>query len=383
MAHAVEHCDAGAAGVDRVVDGVAGDLVGRFQGGGDGDRVAGEGQRREQGPLHLGGQAHLAGAAQPDDGVAVHGLGHDQFGGQRGEAAQPGQQLGVGEGLRVGDDRQHAEPLAAVEQGQPDPLLAVGQVLGEGLHVLVGATGDGAVDRQRAGPLVDAGAVRPEERHQDLLLQVGQVDQGAVHAEPAAVQGQQPGKLVLGEQVRGSQQLADDLLAGAARLGDVHGQRRGLVGGHRRHATGPGRLGAGARAVRIAASVSTAEVVREFPPDARAVGPARRFLRQALQDQLGDDPGSDLADLLLMVANELATNAVLHARTEFTVRLVVAPDLVRVEVADDNSRSWPCLAPADATSGRGWAIVDGSGLDGASTDTAAAKPSGSRPCAPR
>lgn len=108
----------------------------------------------------------------------------------------------------------------------------------------------------------------------------------------------------------------------------------------------------------------TAEVAREFPPDARAVGQARRFLRQALQDQLGDDPGSDLADLLLMVANELATNAVLHARTEFTVRLVVAPDLVRVEVADDNSRTpQPCLAPADATSGRGLAIVDGSGLD--------------------
>lgn len=107
-----------------------------------------------------------------------------------------------------------------------------------------------------------------------------------------------------------------------------------------------------------------AAVAREFAPDAPAVAQARRFLRQALQDQLGEDPGSDLADTLLMAANELSTNAVMHARTEFTVRLVVGPDLVRVEVTDENSRvPQPCLAPMDATSGRGLAIVDGSGLD--------------------
>jgi len=109
--------------------------------------------------------------------------------------------------------------------------------------------------------------------------------------------------------------------------------------------------------------VTAAEVSREFEPDTLAVSQARRFLRQALQDLLGDDDGSELADTLLMAANELTTNAVLHARTEFVVRVVVDAVRVRVEVTDGNSRvPQPCLAPADATSGRGLAIIDGSGL---------------------
>ena len=105
------------------------------------------------------------------------------------------------------------------------------------------------------------------------------------------------------------------------------------------------------------------DVAREFAPDTSAVAQARRFLRQALQDHLGEDTDIDLADTLLLAANELATNAVLHARTEFTVRLLVDSAGVRVEVSDENSRTpQPCLAPADATSGRGMAIIDGSGL---------------------
>jgi len=109
--------------------------------------------------------------------------------------------------------------------------------------------------------------------------------------------------------------------------------------------------------------VTAADVSREFGPDALAVSQARRFLRQALQDLLGDDDGSELADTLLMAANELTTNAVLHARTEFVVRVAVDAVHVRVEVTDANSRvPQPGLAPADATSGRGLAIIDGSGL---------------------
>ena len=109
--------------------------------------------------------------------------------------------------------------------------------------------------------------------------------------------------------------------------------------------------------------VTAAELSREFEPDALAVSQARRFLRQALQDLLGDDDGSELADTLLMAANELTTNAVLHARTEFVVRVAVDAAHVRVEVTDGNSRvPQPYLAPPDATSGRGLAIIDGSGL---------------------
>lgn len=64
-----------------------------------------------------------------------------------------------------------------------------------------------------------------------------------------------------------------------------------------------------------------------------------------------------------MAANEFATNAVLHARTNFTVQVRDDGVVVRIEISDRNSRMpQPCLTPADATSGRGLAIVGGSGL---------------------
>jgi anti-sigma regulatory factor (Ser/Thr protein kinase) len=109
--------------------------------------------------------------------------------------------------------------------------------------------------------------------------------------------------------------------------------------------------------------LTDAIVAERFRPDPQAVSDARRFLRRALQDVEAGPVGDDVVDLLVMAANELAVNAVLHARTEFTVRVLVDLDRVRVEVSDGNTRMpQPCLAPADATSGRGLAIVDGSGL---------------------
>ncbi len=83
--------------------------------------------------------------------------------------------------------------------------------------MLVGTAGDGAVDGQRPARLAGARAVRADERHQDLLLQVGQVD--AVEAEAAAVCGQHVGRLVRCEQVRGGQQPVDELLAATTRPG--------------------------------------------------------------------------------------------------------------------------------------------------------------------
>lgn len=90
---------------------------------------------------------------------------------------------------------------------------------------------------------------------------------------------------------------------------------------------------------------------------------ARGFLRSALSDLGLTETSGDLIDLLVMAANELATNAVLHARTEFTIRVLADPIRVRVEVSDANPRMpQPSPAPAHATSGRGLAIIDGSGL---------------------
>ena len=104
-------------------------------------------------------------------------------------------------------------------------------------------------------------------------------------------------------------------------------------------------------------------VVEEFQPHPSAVTAARGFLRSALRDLGLDETSSDLIDLLVMAVNELATNAVLHARTEFTIRVLADQTWVRVEVGDANPRMpQPYPATAHATSGRGLAIIDASGL---------------------
>jgi anti-sigma regulatory factor (Ser/Thr protein kinase) len=109
--------------------------------------------------------------------------------------------------------------------------------------------------------------------------------------------------------------------------------------------------------------MASTEVLQEFSPEPPAASHARRFLRGAL-GALTDEDGGDLVDSVVMAANELITNAVLHGRTDFSVRVLIDDDVVRVEVSDENSRlPQPCLAPSDATSGRGLALVDGSGLD--------------------
>jgi anti-sigma regulatory factor (Ser/Thr protein kinase) len=103
-------------------------------------------------------------------------------------------------------------------------------------------------------------------------------------------------------------------------------------------------------------------VAQRFRPDPQAVSAARRFLRRALTAIEGG-PAGDLVQTLVMAAKELTTNAVLHARTEFTVRVIINAYRVRVEISDGNTRMpQPCLTPAHATSGRGLALVDGSGL---------------------
>lgn len=107
---------------------------------------------------------------------------------------------------------------------------------------------------------------------------------------------------------------------------------------------------------------SPEQALARFRPEPVAVSAARRFVRAAL-GKLGPAPAGDVVDALVMAANELATNAVLHARTEFTVRVLADRARVRIEVGDGNTRMpRACLTPADATSGRGLAIVDGSGL---------------------
>jgi anti-sigma regulatory factor (Ser/Thr protein kinase) len=91
-----------------------------------------------------------------------------------------------------------------------------------------------------------------------------------------------------------------------------------------------------------------------LPADAASVRAARRFVRESLAD-IGAGAASEEAET---VVSELATNAVLHARTPFTIEVSRDSDTVRVSVLD--------LSPAmprtrdygnDATTGRGMRLV--------------------------
>src|SRR5688572_23646699 len=81
-----------------------------------------------------------------------------------------------------------------------------------------------------------------------------------------------------------------------------------------------------------------------------------RSARDVVAERVGDHPRSDQ---LLLCVSEIVTNAIIHTRSAPTMTLAVAPDRVRVEVADDDP-SQPVPRPADslAPAGRGLRLVD-------------------------
>ncbi|MGH9057859.1 MAG: ATP-binding protein [Acidimicrobiales bacterium] len=93
---------------------------------------------------------------------------------------------------------------------------------------------------------------------------------------------------------------------------------------------------------------------RHFAHDPRSVTQARRFITAALA---GTPP--DTRDAAEMMVSELATNAVLHTESEFTVLVVHSGDRVRVEVSDGGT-GWPAMRPLDpaSMSGRGLHTVE-------------------------
>lgn len=70
-----------------------------------------------------------------------------------------------------------------------------------------------------------------------------------------------------------------------------------------------------------------------LPAETSSVPTARRFVRTALEGQ-GLLAAYDAAEMLV---SEVVTNAVLHARTEFTVEVLRTGDMVRVSVMDLSS----------------------------------------------
>ena len=91
-----------------------------------------------------------------------------------------------------------------------------------------------------------------------------------------------------------------------------------------------------------------------WPPQPACLSETRRFVRWAL---LGHHLGA-LVDVVVITADELATNAVLHAGTPFSVRLERVEDHVVLRVAD-GSRLLPAVSPSETwlESGRGLHLV--------------------------
>ena len=96
------------------------------------------------------------------------------------------------------------------------------------------------------------------------------------------------------------------------------------------------------------------ESSRTFAAASRAVGDARRFLREVLSEW-GED-GFDFGAPLVLT--ELVTNAVLHARTPYDVRVSLDGGHLAIEVRDCNSHlPRQRHYRRDATTGRGLLLV--------------------------
>lgn len=92
-----------------------------------------------------------------------------------------------------------------------------------------------------------------------------------------------------------------------------------------------------------------------FPPEPSSTREARRRVSDLLE-------ASDLdvaAATAALVVSELVTNAVLHARTPFEVRMKVDAVVIRIEVHDGTGRRPTMRYFSDqATSGRGLRLVE-------------------------
>jgi anti-anti-sigma regulatory factor/anti-sigma regulatory factor (Ser/Thr protein kinase) len=95
-------------------------------------------------------------------------------------------------------------------------------------------------------------------------------------------------------------------------------------------------------------------------PTPTAAAAARAFVREVLRYWQLALPDSTLVDRAVLLASELVTNAVLHARTELGLRLELRGDLLHLAVRDGNP--WMLrlvtVPGPEAEGGRGLWLVD-------------------------
>jgi two-component sensor histidine kinase len=92
-----------------------------------------------------------------------------------------------------------------------------------------------------------------------------------------------------------------------------------------------------------------------FPAVGESVIGARRFVAESIVNV-----PSDVADALLVIASELATNCIRHGASTFEIRVDQLPDRILVEAEDDGDGEPIVRSPAPyETSGRGLQIVRG------------------------
>jgi anti-sigma regulatory factor (Ser/Thr protein kinase) len=69
-------------------------------------------------------------------------------------------------------------------------------------------------------------------------------------------------------------------------------------------------------------------------------------------------PDNTLMDRAVLVASELVTNAIVHARTELRLRVELRGDLLHLAVRDGNPRMLVIIPGPEAEGGRGLWLVD-------------------------
>lgn len=97
----------------------------------------------------------------------------------------------------------------------------------------------------------------------------------------------------------------------------------------------------------------SASLERRFELNANAPAGARAFLRSALPFWCGEQ-----AERAMLLTSELVTNAVVHAHSECTVRLVMQPATLRVEVADTDPTPPHVTVPRGPDGGYGLRLVE-------------------------